>query len=96
MLAGITAFPCLSLFALYSSSVNRLVDRGVAEVDELPAEGTVGCSMPDVFKTLPANGVLMGADESGYSPFPVVVVGADSAFFAIPEETASFHYFVIL
>ena len=49
-----------------------MVDGGPAKVDGLPAEGAVGCPIPDVVEALPADGVLVVADEGGEPPISIV------------------------
>ena len=56
------------------------VESSPGEVDGLPAEGAVGRLMVDVLEALPADGMLVAADDSGQSPVSVVLVGTDRTF----------------
>ena len=60
-----------------------MVDGGPAKVDGLPAKGAVGYPIPNVVEALPADGVLVVADEGGEPPISIVGVGADGALFLI-------------
>ena len=60
-----------------------LVDSCFAEVDGLPAEGTVGRLVPHAVQALRADGVPVGADQGGHPPAPAVLVEADGALPAL-------------
>ena len=71
----------------------RLVDNCFAEVDGLPAEGTVGRLVPNAVQALSADGVPVGADQSGRPPAPVVLVEADGALPALPQIALVPHFY---
>ena len=65
------------------------------EADRLPAEGAAVGLATNVLETLPADGMLVSADEGRQSPVPVVLIRADRALFG-SQEAALFHICILL